>query len=153
MRRIRVWIQMMRERDRSKDEGPGLVRREEEAAPEGQQLVVQAADTAVVELLGLGYKALRRCELSTGEGQVPSTFEVGQSSQSMPEHQGAGRISAFREPNLVTWVDPVDGKVYTGIPVYVPPISPVQTTPLSPLLSIGTPSSPEWSSSSFLVSP
>nr|GEV29547.1 hypothetical protein [Tanacetum cinerariifolium] len=99
--------------DTDKDEGPGLVSREEEAAPEGQQPVVQAADTAV----------------------------------------GAGRISAFREPNLVTWVDPVDGKVYIDIPVYVPPIAPVQTTPLSPLLSIGTPSSPEWSSSSFLVSP
>nr|GEY60376.1 hypothetical protein [Tanacetum cinerariifolium] len=76
-----------RERERSEDEGPGLVRREEEAAPEGQQPVVQVADTVVGEPLGLGYKALRHYELSTGEGQVPSTFEVGQSSRSMPEHQ------------------------------------------------------------------
>nr|GEU95087.1 hypothetical protein [Tanacetum cinerariifolium] len=67
----------------------------------------------------LGYKALRHCELSAGEGQVPSTFEVGQSSRSVPEHKGAGRTSAFREPTLVTW----------------------------------TPSSPEWSSGSFPVSP
>nr|GEU95086.1 hypothetical protein [Tanacetum cinerariifolium] len=84
---------------------------------------------------------------------VPSTFEVGQSSRSVPEHQGAGRISASKEPTLVTWVDPVDGKVYTNILDYVPPVAPIQTPPLSPLLSIGTPSSLEWSSGSFLVSP
>nr|GEX89802.1 hypothetical protein [Tanacetum cinerariifolium] len=90
---------------------------------------------------------------AAGEDQVPSTFDVGQSSRSVPEHQGAGRISAFREPTLVTNVDPVDGKVYTDIPVYVPPVAPVQTPPLPLLLSIRTPSSPEWSSGSFPVTP
>nr|GEZ42535.1 hypothetical protein [Tanacetum cinerariifolium] len=123
--RIIVRIRMIRER--SEEGGRGLVRREEEDAPEGQQPVVQAADTAVGEPLGLGYMALRRCELSTDEGQVPSTFDVRQSSRSVPEHQGAGRISAFREPTL--------------------------TPPIPSLLSIGTPSSPEWSSGSFPVSP
>nr|GEW85130.1 hypothetical protein [Tanacetum cinerariifolium] len=115
--RIIVRIRMMRER--SEEGVHGLVRREEEDAPEGQQPVVQAADTAVGQPLGLGYMALRHCELSAEEGQV----------------------------------DHVDGKVYTDIPVYVPPVAPVQTPPLPSLLSIGTPSSPEWSSGSFPVSP
>nr|GEZ61384.1 hypothetical protein [Tanacetum cinerariifolium] len=149
--RIRVRIRMIRER--SREGGRGLVRTEDEDTPEGRQPVVQAADTAVGEPLGLGYMALRRCELSTGEEQVPSTFDVGQSSRSVPEHQGAGRISAFREPTLVTNVDPVDGKVYTDILVYVPPVAPVQTPPLPPLLSLRTQSSPEWSSGSFPVTP
>nr|GEZ61386.1 hypothetical protein [Tanacetum cinerariifolium] len=79
-----------------------------------------------------GRSLVRREEEDTpeGEDQVPSTFDVGQSSWSMLEHQGAGRISAFREPTLVT-----------------------NTPPLPPLLSIRTPSSPEWSSGSFLVTP
>ncbi|GKD27956.1 hypothetical protein Tco_1234170 [Tanacetum coccineum] len=38
--------------------------------------------------------------------------------------------------------NPEDGRVYTDIPTYVPPVAPVQTRP-----------SPEWSSGSFLVSP
>nr|GEX41047.1 hypothetical protein [Tanacetum cinerariifolium] len=50
------------------------------------------------------------------------------------EEQGADRVSAFRQPTLTTWVDPKDGRVYTDIPVYVPPAAPVQTPP-----------SPEWS--------
>ncbi|GKF21869.1 hypothetical protein Tco_0070507, partial [Tanacetum coccineum] len=58
------------------------------------------------------------------------------------EHEGAERVSAFRQPTLVTWVDLVDGKVYTDIPTYVPLDEPVQTPP-----------SPEWSLCSFLVSP
>nr|GEV29548.1 hypothetical protein [Tanacetum cinerariifolium] len=149
--RIRVRIRMIKER--SEEGGRGLVRREEEDTPEGWQPVVQVADTAMGEPLGLGYMALRRCELSAGEDQVPSTFDVGQSSRSVLEHQGAGRISAFREPTLVTNVDLVDGKVYTDILVYVPPVASVQTPPLPPLLSIRTPSSPEWPSSSFLVTP
>ncbi|GKD43238.1 hypothetical protein Tco_1267883 [Tanacetum coccineum] len=98
------------ERERSEDEGPGLKGREEEAVPE----------------------AVR-------EDQVPNTFEVGQISRSMPEQQGAERISAFRHP---TWVDPTDGTVYTDIPVYVPPVAPIQTLP-----------SLEWSFGSLPVSP
>nr|GFA65865.1 hypothetical protein [Tanacetum cinerariifolium] len=77
-----------------------------------------------------------------GEGEMPNTFEVGQSSRSMPEHEGAEMISAFRQPTLVTWVDPKDGRVYTDILTYVPPTAHVQTSP-----------SPEWLSGSLLVSP
>ncbi|GJY55446.1 hypothetical protein Tco_0454561 [Tanacetum coccineum] len=101
----------------SEDEGPGS-EEEEEATPEGQQQAVSAENTAVDKPLGLGYEALRR------------------------QHGGAKRVSAFRQPTLVTWVDFEDGRVYTDIPTYVPPAAPVQTPP-----------SPEWSSRSLSVSP
>ncbi|GKE28245.1 hypothetical protein Tco_1443629 [Tanacetum coccineum] len=94
------------------------------------------------EPLGLGYGALRRRELAVREDQVPNTFEVGQSSRSVPEQQGAERVSAFRQPTLTTWVDPTDGTIYTDIPVYVPPVAPIQTPP-----------SLEWSFGSLPVSP
>nr|GEZ25820.1 hypothetical protein [Tanacetum cinerariifolium] len=97
---------------------------------------------AVDEPLGLGYGALRCRKLVVGEGEMPNTFEVGQSSRSMPEHEGAEMISAFRQPTLVTWLDPKDGRVYTDILTYVPPTAHVQTSP-----------SPEWLSGSLLVSP
>ncbi|GJW81138.1 hypothetical protein Tco_0145113 [Tanacetum coccineum] len=92
------------------------------------------------EPLGLGYGALRHRELAVGEDQVPSTFEVGQSSRFVPERQGAERVSAFRQPTLDTWVNPEDGRVYTDIPAYVPLAAPVQTPP-----------SPEWSLATILV--
>ncbi|GJV33338.1 hypothetical protein Tco_1393738 [Tanacetum coccineum] len=128
------------EREGSEDKGPGS--EEEEVAPEGRQQVAPAKDTAVDEPLGLGYEALRRRELVIGEGEMPSMFEVGQSSRSVSEHEGAERISAFRQPTLITWVDLEDGRVYTDIPTYVPPAAPVQTSP-----------SPEWSFGSLPLSP
>ncbi|GJY17245.1 hypothetical protein Tco_0388736 [Tanacetum coccineum] len=102
------------EREGSEDEGPGLEGRKEEAVPEGQQQGVPAADTIMGEPLGLGYGALRRCELAVGEDQ----------------------------PTLTTWVDPTDGTDYIDIPVYVPPVAPVQTLP-----------SFKWSFGSLPVSP
>ncbi|GJZ66466.1 hypothetical protein Tco_0623162 [Tanacetum coccineum] len=90
---------------------------------------VLAEDTVVDEPLGLSYGALRRRELVVREGEMPSMFEVGQSSRFVPEHEGAERVSAFRYPTLVTWADPKDGRVYTDIPTYVPPVAPVQTPP------------------------
>ncbi|GKD33712.1 hypothetical protein Tco_1249221 [Tanacetum coccineum] len=99
------------------DEGPGS-EDEEEAEPEGQQQAISVVDTTVNEPLGLGYRALRR------------------------QHEGAERISAFRQPTLVTWVDPEDDKVYTDILTYIPLAAPIQTPP-----------SPEWSSGSLPVSP
>ncbi|GJZ00790.1 hypothetical protein Tco_0518219 [Tanacetum coccineum] len=59
----------------------------------------------------LGYGAARRRALESTEEIAPSTYEVGQSSRSMPEQEGAERVSAFRQPTLVTWVDPEDGRV------------------------------------------
>ncbi|GKB91979.1 hypothetical protein Tco_0964251, partial [Tanacetum coccineum] len=82
------------------DEGPGS--EEEEVAPEGQQQTISVVDTAVDEPLGLGYGALRRRVLALGDGSVPSTFEVGQRFRSVPEQEGAERISAFRQQKIST---------------------------------------------------
>ncbi|GJX35275.1 RNA-directed DNA polymerase, eukaryota [Tanacetum coccineum] len=89
-----------------------------------QQQAVPAADTAMSEPLGLGYGALRRRELAVGEDQ------------------GAERVSTSRQPTLTKWVDPTNGRVYTDIPAYVPPVALVQPPP-----------SPEWSFGSLPVSP
>ncbi|GKE96102.1 hypothetical protein Tco_1580957, partial [Tanacetum coccineum] len=124
------------------DEGPGMEEEEEEAAPEGQQHAVLVVDTSANEPLGLGYGAARRHALKSTEEIAPSTYEVGQSSRSMPEQEGAERVSAFRQPTLVTWVDPEDGRVYTDILTNVSLAAPVQTSP-----------SPKWSLGSLLVSP
>ncbi|GJY72087.1 hypothetical protein Tco_0475790, partial [Tanacetum coccineum] len=122
------------------DKGLGL--EEEEVVPEGQQQAVPVVETAMSEPLELGYRGLRRRGLAVGEDQVPSIFKVGQSSRSVPEQQGAERISTFRQPTLGTWVDPKDGRVYTDILAYVPLAAPVQTLP-----------SAEWSFGSLPVSP
>ncbi|GJX19639.1 hypothetical protein Tco_0222316 [Tanacetum coccineum] len=81
------------ERGRSEVEGPGLEGRKEEAIPE----------------------AVR-------EDQVPNTFEIGQSSRSVPEQQGAKRVSASRQPTLTTGVSPLS-------PVVPSPIASLVATP------------------------
>ncbi|GJS32621.1 hypothetical protein Tco_0531003 [Tanacetum coccineum] len=93
------------------------------------------------EPLGLGYGALRRQEIALGEGQMPSVFEVGQGSGSVPEPERPERVSTLRQPTLTTWIDPEDDKVYIDVPVYPPLALPVQTL-----------SFPEWSSGSLPVS-
>nr|GEY15796.1 hypothetical protein [Tanacetum cinerariifolium] len=100
------------------DKGSGS--EEEEDVPEGQQQAVSVMDTTANEPLGLGYGALRRCMCRASEGRGDSCTPV-----------------------RATWVDIVDGTVYTDILIYVPPVRvPVQTPP-----------SPEWSSGSLPVSP
>ncbi|GJU52363.1 hypothetical protein Tco_1226077 [Tanacetum coccineum] len=123
------------------DEGPGI-EEEDEVAPEGQQQPHLVVDTAASEPLGIRYGALRCRELALRKGSVPNTFEVGQSSRSLLEREGSERVSAFRQPTFITWVDPEDGRVYTDIPAYVPLGAPVQTPP-----------SLVWSSGSLPVSP
>ncbi|GJY72701.1 hypothetical protein Tco_0476404 [Tanacetum coccineum] len=76
------------------------------------------------------------------EDEGPCLEEEEEEERGLPEQDGEKRISTFREPTLVTWVDPKDGKVYTDILTYVPPAVPVQTPP-----------SLEWLSGSLLVSP
>ncbi|GKA40046.1 hypothetical protein Tco_0732639 [Tanacetum coccineum] len=78
-----------------KDEGPGS---NEEVAPEGLQQEVPIVDTATDKPLGLGYGALIRHELTLGEGSVPNTFEIGQSSRSMSEQQRVEETPAPRPP-------------------------------------------------------
>ncbi|GKE09294.1 hypothetical protein Tco_1412845, partial [Tanacetum coccineum] len=68
------------------DEGPCSKEEEEETAPEGQQQAVLVVDTVASEPLGLGYGALRHCKFALGEGSVPSTFEVAQSSVTIPHN-------------------------------------------------------------------
>ncbi|GJR74692.1 hypothetical protein Tco_0087057 [Tanacetum coccineum] len=112
--------------EESGDKSFDLEEEEEEATPEGQQQTVPVEDTAVDEPFGLGYEALRRHELALGEGSVPSTFEIGQSSRSVLKHEEAERVSAFRQPTLVTWVDPED--VSPSFPVVPSPIASPATT-------------------------
>ncbi|GKE53564.1 hypothetical protein Tco_1488720, partial [Tanacetum coccineum] len=57
----------------------------DEVVPEGQQRATPVVETAVGEPLGLGYGALRRREIASREGRMPSVFEIGQSSGSVPE--------------------------------------------------------------------
>nr|GEX42601.1 hypothetical protein [Tanacetum cinerariifolium] len=59
-------------RERSEDKGPGLKGKEEEAVPE------------------------------VGEDQVPSTFEVGQRSRSVPKQHGAERLHMVRPHYLLS---------------------------------------------------
>ncbi|GKC31739.1 hypothetical protein Tco_1039033 [Tanacetum coccineum] len=117
-------------------EGPGLddegYEEDEEAVPVG---------TTMSTPLGLGYGALRRRELALEEGDVYSTFEVGQGSGSAPESERPERVSAFRQPTLTTWTDPEDDMIYIDIPDYPPPAPPIQTPP-----------SREWTSGSLPIS-
>nr|GEX90762.1 hypothetical protein [Tanacetum cinerariifolium] len=124
MMRMRVWERMMRERSDDEDrglddeghgfEGDGLgLKEEEEVLPEGQQQTVLVVDTTTSGPLGLGYEALRRCELSPGEDQVPRTFKV----------------------------DLEDDKVYTDFLIY-PSVAPVQILPSHEWSSVSLPISP-----------
>ncbi|GJX11241.1 hypothetical protein Tco_0201100, partial [Tanacetum coccineum] len=64
--------------------------------------------TVVSAPLGLGYGALRHRKLALEEGDVYSTFEVGQGSGSAPESERPERVSAFRQPTFTTWTDSED---------------------------------------------
>ncbi|GKB78304.1 hypothetical protein Tco_0945199, partial [Tanacetum coccineum] len=94
-------------------EGVELSLEEEEATPEGQQQVVLVMDTTVSKPLGLRYRAVRRRALKSIEEIASSAYEVGQSSRSMPEQQGADTVSVFRQPTLTKWADPEDDRVFT----------------------------------------
>ncbi|GKC89925.1 hypothetical protein Tco_1150574 [Tanacetum coccineum] len=81
------------------------------------------------EPLGLGYRALRRQEIALEEGRMPSVFDVGQSSKSVPEYEIPERVSTLRQPTLTTWIDTLDGIAYIDVPAYPPPALPAQTPP------------------------
>nr|GEV28871.1 retrotransposon protein, putative, unclassified [Tanacetum cinerariifolium] len=137
-----------RERERLDDEDHGLDDEdrglddedhgsEEAAIPKGQHRATLVADTVVGEPLGLGHQ-----ELAIEEDLVFSTFEVGQSCRSVLKQQEAEGVYALRQPTLGTWVDPEDGRIYTDIPAYAPPVPTIQIPP-----------SPEWSSDSLPILP
>nr|GEV68282.1 hypothetical protein [Tanacetum cinerariifolium] len=79
----------------------------DETVPEDQQGEASVVETAMGEPLGLGYGELRRWEIASKEGQMPSVFE----------------------PTLTTWIDPKDGRTYIDVPAYPPPAPPVLTPP------------------------
>nr|GFB53599.1 hypothetical protein [Tanacetum cinerariifolium] len=82
------------------DEGRGI---DDEGHSEAQ-----VVGTTVSAPLGLGHEALRRWELELEEGDVYSTFKVGQGSRSAPESERPERVSTFRQPTLTTWTDSKD---------------------------------------------
>ncbi|GKC04920.1 hypothetical protein Tco_0996530 [Tanacetum coccineum] len=79
----------------------------DEVVPEGQQQAALVVEIAVGEPLGFAYRALRRRERASREGQMPNVFE----------------------PTLTTWIDPYDGRTYIDVLTYLPPAPPVQTPP------------------------
>ncbi|GKA45973.1 hypothetical protein Tco_0738769 [Tanacetum coccineum] len=121
------------ERDELAEEDTKEDESDESQGLEGEGLGLEEEEEAALEA--------RRRALESIEEIAPSTYEVGQSSRSVPELEGVERISAFRQPTLVTWVDPEDNRVYTNVPAYAPPAAPVQAPP-----------SPEWSLGSLPVS-
>ncbi|GJV47991.1 hypothetical protein Tco_1438203 [Tanacetum coccineum] len=99
----------------------------EEVASEDRQLSVLVGGTTTNEPLGLGYEAARRHALELAEDTTRSTFEVGQSSRSIPDQH-----VAYLTPRLSvrpTWVDPEDA--FLTIPSPVP-------TPVTTLVAIIT---------------
>nr|GEY15770.1 hypothetical protein [Tanacetum cinerariifolium] len=118
------------ERERSEDEGLCLEGKEEEVVPEGQQQAVSATDTAVCKPLGLGYGTLRRRELAVGKDHVPSTFEVGQSSRSVPEQQGGllPPVTPVQTPPSPEWSSN-SLPVLPSSPLVLSPIASPATTP------------------------
>ncbi|GKF12276.1 hypothetical protein Tco_0050202, partial [Tanacetum coccineum] len=77
----------------AEDEGPTA----EDEDPAGRGSCSLVVETAMDEPLGLGYGALRRREIALGEGRMPSVFEVGQSSGSVPESERPEIVSALRQ--------------------------------------------------------
>ncbi|GKC57046.1 hypothetical protein Tco_1084644 [Tanacetum coccineum] len=59
----------------------------------------------------------------------PSTFKVGQSSRSVPEHEGAERIFVFRQPTLVIWTLPSLEWSSSSLPIS--PSSPAVPSPIA----------------------
>ncbi|GJW59899.1 hypothetical protein Tco_0109234 [Tanacetum coccineum] len=105
------------------DDGPGIGVESpslggDDDIPEGQPRATPIMKTTVGKPLGLGYGALRRWELALGGCQMPSVFEVGQISGSVPESERPERVSTLRQPTLTTWMDPEDGIVYIDVPAY-----------------------------------
>ncbi|GJZ03258.1 hypothetical protein Tco_0536533 [Tanacetum coccineum] len=134
-------------------EGESTDSESEEAASEDQQQAIPVEDIAEDEPLGLGYMAARHRALEQARDPVSSTFEVGQSSRSVPDQQTMDETLAqthTRLPVCTTWEDPKDETIYRDIECDLPPVRlPVQTPPLS----VGTTLSPEWFLESPLVSP
>ncbi|GJR25109.1 hypothetical protein Tco_0973636 [Tanacetum coccineum] len=117
------------------DEGPALGDEGLATGDEGPSIRVKSIGLGGDEAVPEG------SVIASREGQMPSVFEVGQGSGSVPEPERPERVSALRQPTLTTGIDPEDGRAYIDVPAYPPPAPPVKTPP-----------SPEWSSGSLPVS-
>ncbi|GKE22973.1 hypothetical protein Tco_1434485 [Tanacetum coccineum] len=124
-------MRMTRERERGShsldDEGQGL-------DDEGQGLDDEGQGSEE-EGPGFGYGVARRHTLESTKEIAPSTYEVGQSSRSMPEQEGVERISAFRQPTLVKWTLPSPEWLLGSL--LVSPLSLVVPSPIA--LPVATP--------------
>nr|GEW03849.1 hypothetical protein [Tanacetum cinerariifolium] len=123
----------------ARDEGPGMRVRSlglggDEAVPEGQQRAALVMKTAVCEPLGLGYEELRRQEIASREGQMPSVFEVGQGSGFVPEPERP-KTPPVQTPQSPKWssgslhVSPAPSTV--PLPISSPMISLTVSSPVA----------------------
>ncbi|GJV76355.1 hypothetical protein Tco_1507939 [Tanacetum coccineum] len=80
----------------------------------------ESEDESADEPLGLGYGAARRRALELVDGPAPSTFEVGQSSKTVPDQQTGNEITTLRLLVCATWEDPVDASLTIPSPVALP---------------------------------
>ncbi|GKC19595.1 hypothetical protein Tco_1021745, partial [Tanacetum coccineum] len=124
------------------DEGPGIRVKSlslggDKVVPKGRQRAAPVVETALGEPLRLGYRALTRWEIALGEGQMPSVFEVGQSSGFVPKSERPERESALRQPTPTTWIDPEDAPSIVPLPISSPMI------PLTVPSSVASPTTAE----------
>nr|GFB55793.1 hypothetical protein [Tanacetum cinerariifolium] len=121
----------------AEDEGPTVEDEDPTAGDEG--LAAGDEDPCMgVESLGLDDESRGLDE----EGHSVESDGFGKGSRSAPEPERSKRVSAHKQPTLVTCTDPEDGIVYIDVPAYPPPSPSAQTPP-----------SPEWSSGLFPISP
>nr|GEY78497.1 hypothetical protein [Tanacetum cinerariifolium] len=73
-----------------------------------------------MKYLDLGYGAARRRALRLAESTVPSTYEVEQSSRSVPVRQTADETPTPRIPVRTTWEDLVDASLTVPSPAATP---------------------------------
>nr|GEV63710.1 retrovirus-related Pol polyprotein from transposon TNT 1-94 [Tanacetum cinerariifolium] len=140
------------ESNESEDEGVDT-KSEEAESEDHQQQVIPADDTAEDELLCLSYRKARRSTLERVRETIPSTYEVGQSSKSIPDHQTVDETPAHAHARLLvrtTLEDPEDGTLYMDIECDILPARSLVQTPPPP---VGTPTSQEWFPESPPVSP
>ncbi|GJR66720.1 pyruvate dehydrogenase (acetyl-transferring) kinase, mitochondrial [Tanacetum coccineum] len=109
----------------------------EESKAEGTDSEREESEDESPDSEGLGYRAARRRALELDKETTPSTFEVGQSSRSVQEQHRTKEAPTPRLPTRATWVDPVDGTVYTDIPIFIPPVRLPRLDAFPPILLEG----------------
>ncbi|GKB24337.1 reverse transcriptase domain-containing protein, chloroplastic [Tanacetum coccineum] len=127
----------------TEDEGPTAKDEDPAARDEGLTARVEGPEIDD-ESYGLDDESHEEEEEVVPGGQQQTAPIVGTAvsgSGSAPESERPERVSAFRQPTLITWTDPEDGMVYIDVPIYPPPAPPVQT-----------PTSPEWTSGLLPIS-